>query len=59
MDFLNHADTSQSPMSKPLMLPTVEQWNERKEDILRLYIDEQWTLKLVMRVMRTSEFDPT
>ncbi|KAI4100619.1 MAG: hypothetical protein L6R37_005377 [Teloschistes peruensis] len=46
-------------MSKPLMLPTVEQWNERKEDILRLYIDEQWTLKLVMRVMRTSEFDPT
>ncbi|KAI4192598.1 MAG: hypothetical protein LQ350_008613 [Teloschistes chrysophthalmus] len=46
-------------MSKPLMLPTVEQWNERKEEILRLYIDEQWTLKLVMRAMRTSDFDPS
>ncbi|KAL8639044.1 MAG: hypothetical protein Q9228_003868 [Teloschistes exilis] len=59
MDSLNHADTSQGPMSKPLMLPTVEQWNERKEEILRLYIEEQWTLKLVMRAMRTSDFDPT
>ncbi|KAL9580713.1 MAG: hypothetical protein Q9212_004327 [Teloschistes hypoglaucus] len=59
MDFLHRADTSPGQMSKPLMLPTVEQWKERKEEILRLYIDEQWTLKLVMRAMRTSDFDPS
>lgn len=58
MDSLHRADISRGQSSKQLILPTVEQWNERKEEILRLYIDEQWTLKLVMRAMRTSDFDP-
>ncbi|KAI4121443.1 MAG: hypothetical protein LQ338_006364 [Usnochroma carphineum] len=41
------------------MSPTAEQWNERKEEILRLYIDEGWTLKPVMRKMQTADFHPT
>ncbi|KAI4156804.1 MAG: hypothetical protein L6R39_001026 [Caloplaca ligustica] len=41
------------------MSPTPEQWNERKEEILRLYIDEGWTLKPVMRKMVTPDFHPT
>ncbi|KAL8934301.1 MAG: hypothetical protein Q9216_005978 [Gyalolechia sp. 2 TL-2023] len=38
---------------------TSEQWDQRKEEILRLYIDEGWALKPVMRAMRSVDFDPT
>ncbi|KAL8934804.1 MAG: hypothetical protein Q9211_005039 [Gyalolechia sp. 1 TL-2023] len=38
---------------------TSEQWDQRKEEILRLYIDEGWALKPVMRAMRSFDFDPT
>ncbi|KAL9011566.1 MAG: hypothetical protein Q9173_003603 [Seirophora scorigena] len=38
---------------------TADQWNQRKEEILRLYIDEGWTLKPVMRKMRSPDFHPT
>ena len=37
----------------------VDEWDKRKEEILRLYIDEGWALKPVMRAMRSSDFDPT
>ncbi|KAL9016110.1 MAG: hypothetical protein Q9185_006521 [Variospora sp. 1 TL-2023] len=38
---------------------TADQWNQRKEEIARLYIDEGWTLKPVMRKLRSPDFDPT
>ncbi|KAI4134315.1 MAG: hypothetical protein LQ341_006044, partial [Variospora aurantia] len=38
---------------------TADQWNQRKEEIARLYIDEGWTLKPVMRKLRSPNFDPT
>lgn len=38
---------------------TPEQWDQRKEEILRLYIDEGWALKPVMRAMRSDDFHPT
>ncbi|KAI4089549.1 MAG: hypothetical protein LQ339_008542 [Xanthoria mediterranea] len=43
------------------MSPTItfEQWEERKEEILRLYIVEGLALKPVMRAMRAHDFDPS
>lgn len=38
---------------------TFEQWEERKEEILRLYIVEGLALKPVMRAMRAHNFDPS
>ncbi|KAL8685623.1 MAG: hypothetical protein Q9224_005745, partial [Gallowayella concinna] len=43
------------------MAPTItsQQWDERKEEILRLYIGDGLALKPVMRAMRSERFDPT
>ncbi|KAL8804124.1 MAG: hypothetical protein Q9182_002757 [Xanthomendoza sp. 2 TL-2023] len=43
------------------MAPTItaQQWDERKEEILRLYIGDGLALKPVMRAMRSEHFDPT
>ncbi|KAL8769563.1 MAG: hypothetical protein Q9209_004494 [Squamulea sp. 1 TL-2023] len=38
---------------------TSKQWEERKEEILRLYIVEGLALKPVMRAMRAHDFDPS
>lgn len=41
----------------PIITP--QQWDEHKEEILKLYIDEGLALKPVMRKMRKDGFDPT
>ncbi|KAL8966927.1 MAG: hypothetical protein Q9183_003150 [Haloplaca sp. 2 TL-2023] len=38
---------------------SAEQWAERKDEILRLYIEEGWALRPVMRAMRDSRFNPS
>ena len=38
---------------------TFKQWEDRKEEILRLYIVEGLALKPVMRAMRAPDFDPS
>ena len=34
-------------------------WENHKPEILRLYFDEEYPLKLVMKRLRTDDFDPT
>ena len=34
-------------------------WEQRKNEILRLYLDEELPLRLVMKAMRAQDFDPT
>ncbi|KAA6415823.1 MAG: hypothetical protein FRX48_00541 [Lasallia pustulata] len=34
-------------------------WEDRKAEILRLYVDESYPLKLVMKTLRTDDFNPT
>lgn len=38
---------------------TADQWDQRKEEILRLYIDEGWTLKPIKRKFESPDFHPT
>ncbi|KAL8920492.1 MAG: hypothetical protein Q9208_006241 [Pyrenodesmia sp. 3 TL-2023] len=38
---------------------TADQWDQRKEEILRLYIDEGWTLKPIKRKFECPDFHPT
>lgn len=43
------------------MSPTItaDQWEQRKEEILRLYIDEGLTLKPIQRKLESADFRPT
>ncbi|KAL9613487.1 MAG: hypothetical protein Q9167_001983 [Letrouitia subvulpina] len=43
-------------MGSPISL---EQWEKRKPEIMRLYYDVQMPLKSVMREIRSSDFDPS
>ena len=45
-------------MATPISIPS-KSWEDRKAEILRLYVDESYPLKLVMKRLRTDEFDPT